>query len=330
VPTHRGTLSLVVVAVLAVSSSAALVRWADAPPEALAFWRTLGGAVLLAPAARRSPTRPDRRQWAAIGVAGAALAVHFSTWLASLELTSVAASVTLVTTVPLLLAIGWAIAGRRPPARTWLAIAVAFVGVAIITLGGPDEATSGGVGSRPALGNALALVGAAAMAVYLVAGDRVRAGLSTSAYAARAYAVAAVLLALYAPIAGIELWGYDRQTWLAIGGMVIGPQLAGHTILNLLLERLGSVTVSTLLLAEPVGAGLLVWLAFGEVPPPAAWIGAPLVLGAVALQLRTVAESADGDRSDRSGEHDRSNGGTRPSRISGGRRRDAGRPGPGG
>ncbi|MEM9562920.1 MAG: DMT family transporter [Actinomycetota bacterium] len=321
--TVRRTLPLVVVAVLAVSSSAVLVRWADAPAEALAFWRTAGGAVLLAPAAARAARRtggggPDRRQWVGIAVAGVALAVHFSTWLASLELTSVAASVTLVTTAPLLIAIGWAAAGRRPPARTWLAIAVALVGVAIITLGDPSP-SAGAAPPDPGLGNALALVGAGAMAVYLVAGDRVRSGLTTSAYAARAYAVAAVALAVYAAVAGIELGGYDRTTWLAIVGMIIGPQLAGHTVLNLLLARLGSVTVSTLLLAEPVGAGLLVWLLFGEVPPVAAFAGAPLVLGAVALQLRTPATAAP------AGPADDDEAG-----LSDAGRRGAGRPGPGG
>jgi len=311
----------VIIAVIAVSSSAVLVRWADAPAEALAFWRTAGGAIILAPAARRSTTRPSRAQWLAIGVAGLALAVHFSTWLASLELTSVAASVTLVTTTPLMIAIGGAALGRRPPLRTWVAIVVACAGVAVITVGSPSSLDTSGSGpSDPTLGNVLALLGAAAMALYLVAGDRVRSSVSTAAYAARAYAVAAVALAGYAAVTGLALWGYDGRTWLAIGGMILGPQLAGHTMLNLLLERLGSVTVSTLLLAEPVGAGLLVWLLFGEIPPAAAWIGAPLVIGAVALQLRTVTElNETGSEIDRD-----------PEPISDGRRPGPGRPEPAG
>lgn len=334
------SLALVGVAVLAISSSAVLVRWADAPAEALAFWRTLGGALILGGAllgrvmvlalgrrrsdvpADRWPDRPPARRprpadrWGIV-VAGLALAVHFSTWLASLELTSVAASVTLVTTAPLMIALGSAVTGRRPPARTWLAIVVAIVGAAIITLGG---ASAGGPGSgstvgtgppSPTTGNVLALVGAAAMAVYLVAGDRVRANLTTTAYASRAYGVAAGALVVYCLVAGIPLAGYDDQTWLAIAAMVLGPQLAGHTVLNLLLQRLGSVTVSTVLLVEPVGAGLLAWLLFGEVPPLAAWIGAPLVIGAVAVQVRGPAEP-----------------GTRP--VSAAGRRGAGTPGPGG
>ena len=74
------------------------------------------------------------------------------------------------------------------------------------------------------------------------------------------------------------------------------------------------------LLAEPVGAGLLVWLLFGELPPLAAWIGAPLVLGAVAVQLRTGTASPIVHRVGPGGSDE----------ISGGGRRGAGRPVPGG
>jgi len=119
-------MTLLVVAVCAVSTSAVLVRWADASPIALAFWRTAGGAVFLAViAGTKSVGRQsigqqaidrlskdiqvgDRQamdhQWFVVGVAGIALAAHFMGWLSSLEQTTVAASVTLVTTTPLFIA----------------------------------------------------------------------------------------------------------------------------------------------------------------------------------------------------------------------------------
>ena len=276
------SLAVLGVAVLAVSSSAVLVRWADASPVALAFWRTLGGAVILAPAAVRSPVRPSGRQWPAIGVAGLALGIHFSAWLASLELTSVAASVTLVSTAPIFIAGALAIGGRGPGRRTWSAIGLAVLGTLVIA--GGDALGGWGDGSA-LLGDGLALVGAATMAVYLLIGDRLRATLSTPTYAGPTYAVAAATTLCAAMVAGIDLSGYDRTTWLAIGGMIVGPQLAGHTAFNHLLGRLGSVTVSLSLLAEPIGAAVLVWLFFAEIPPLGAVLGAPLVIGAVALHL---------------------------------------------
>lgn len=279
--------AVLAIAVIAMSSSAVLVRWADASPVALAFWRTLGGALVLAPAAIKSPVRPSRGHWIGMAVAGVALGVHFATWLASLELTSVAASVTLVSTAPLLIAIALAVAGRPPAAGTWFAIALAIVGTLIITFGGGEGEIAGAPAQSPLLGNGLALIGAATMACYLMIGDRVRDTLSTSAYAARTYLVAAVTTFAISIVRGIDLLGFDRTTWLAILCMIIGPQLAGHTALNYLLGQLGSVSVSLALLVEPLGAAFLAWLAFQELPPLAAVIGGPLVIGAVALHILT-------------------------------------------
>lgn len=266
-------------AILAVSSSALLVRLADASPVALAFWRTLAGAAILWLPARKAGTHPTRRQWLLLSTAGVALGLHFAAWLASLDLTSVAASVTLVSLAPLLIAAFLVRSGLGPGPGTWAAIALALIGTAIITAG--DVGTS----SDALTGDALALLGAGAVAVYLVVGDRLRSDMTTSAYASRVYAIAACSLVPVLILFRIPLWGYDRTTWLAIAGMILGPQLAGHTLLNLLLKPLGSLTVSLALLTEPVGATLLVWLLLGDLPPVAAVIGAALVIAGLAMHL---------------------------------------------
>jgi len=274
------TVAAAAIAITAVSSSAVLVRWIDASPVALAFWRTAGGALILAGPSWRSDSRPSRSQWPSLGLAGVALGVHFATWLASLELTSVAASVTLVSTAPLIIALYLLLMGRSPGLRTWLAIALALVGTAVITSGDFGQA------DQALLGDGLALIGAAAMAVYLTVGARLRATLTTSVYASRTYAVAALAMVPVIVAFDIDLWGYSTTTWLAIGAMIAGPQLAGHTVFNSLLQRLGSVTVSLTLLVEPLGASLLVWLIFAELPPMTALIGAPLVLLGLAIHIR--------------------------------------------
>jgi drug/metabolite transporter (DMT)-like permease len=274
------SLAVLAVAVLAVSSSAVLVQWADVSPIALSLWRTAGGALVLAGPAIRSGTRPRGGQRLLLGIAGVALGLHFATWLASLELTSVAASVTLVSSAPLLIAAFLALSGKRPSRRTWLAIGAALAGTLVITGGDATAATSTALA-----GDGLALAGAATMAVYLMVGNRLRATLPTSAYASRTYAVAAAGLLPAALVTDADLWGYDMTSWLAIGGMILGPQLAGHTALNLLLRELGSVTVSLALLAEPLCASILVWLVFGQIPPVAAVAGAPLVMAGLIIHI---------------------------------------------
>ena len=100
----------------------------------------------------------------------------------------------------------------------------------------------------------------------------------TAGYAAGVYAIAALTMVPLALVADIGLIGFDRRTWLAIGGMVLGPQLGGHTVLNLLLGRIGSVLVSLSLLTEPIVASIATWIIFEEVPPATAWWGSPIVL----------------------------------------------------
>lgn len=291
--THRpapGDLGLLLLAVMAISSSAVLTRWATAPALALAFWRTAGGAVVLGAGAVRAGHRPTGRQPVLLVAAGSALAVHFASWLESIERTSVASSVTLVATAPIFVTL-WrskrsARAQGRPTGRTWMALAITVVGAVVLT-GGDLLDDPGRLD-----GDLLALLGAVAMAVYLLIGESLREELPTALYAAPTYAVAAVGLLGAALASGTPLTGFDQKTWLAIGLMTIGPQLAGHTVLNFLLERLGSITVALALLAEPIGASLLAWLALGESPPTAAWLGAPLVLWGLVLQITSRADAS--------------------------------------
>jgi drug/metabolite transporter (DMT)-like permease len=91
----RIALPAVIVGVLAVGTSAVFIRLAEAPALGIAFWRCALGALALLPLAafNREGIPKGRDLW--IGaVAGIALGTHVGTWIASLEYTSVAASVT--------------------------------------------------------------------------------------------------------------------------------------------------------------------------------------------------------------------------------------------
>jgi len=121
------------VGVIAIGFAALLIRLA-APthPLVLAGLRLGIAACLLAPftiGALRSG-RLDMRALRLGALGGAAYAVHFGAWVRSLELTSVAASVTIVTSTPLMLAVVALITGRdKPTRRHWLAIALGLAGL---------------------------------------------------------------------------------------------------------------------------------------------------------------------------------------------------------
>lgn len=278
------TLALVLLAaVLAISTSAVFTRLAEAPGVVVAFWRMAFTIVLMAPLARRGLRRTPitRRTLVPAVAAGALLGLHFATWLSSLAYTTVAASVTLVTTVPLWVAIIEWIGGRRPPRGVLVGLLVAIAGGVAIGLGDLRG------GSAPLLGDALALLGAITVAGYLLLGRHAqREGLSLGAYAGIAYPVAAVVL-LPAPwIFGAPYVGWPAATWFWIALIALAPQLIGHNGLNWANRHMDPTLVATVTLLEPIGAALLALVLFGEVPGTLVLVGAPVLLLGVGLVVR--------------------------------------------
>jgi drug/metabolite transporter (DMT)-like permease len=282
VASRTSTALWMVVGVVAISTSPVLIRLAAVPALALAFWRCLAGAAVLAPFARRGRAGGlARGDLARLVVAGVFLAAHFALWNASLALTSVAAATTLVSCTPLFVGIGARFLGEAPGRRTWAGIVLATAGAVVIgvsdAVAGP-VAGAGAAGASGLLGDALAFAGAAAVAVYLLIGRVVRRRLPVSTYAASVYGTAAAVLLPACLLTGSSLGGYPAGSWLAVAGVVVGPQLLGHTVFNSLLTSVSATVVSVVLLLEPVGATALAWLLFGELPAAGFWVGAPLVL----------------------------------------------------
>jgi drug/metabolite transporter (DMT)-like permease len=269
------------VGVLAISTSPILIRVAAMPALAMAFWRCLVGAMVLAPfASRRTGTALDRADLGRLAAAGVFLAVHFALWNASLGLTTVAAATTLVSSAPLFVGLGSIALGEAPSTRAWAGIGLATAGAVVIGVG---DATGLGGDTRALLGDVLAFAGALAMAAYLLLGRVARRRLPVSTYAASVYAVAAAALLPACLLTGSSLGGYQAASWLALAGVVVGPQLLGHTVFNGLLASVSASVVAVVMLLEPVIATVLAWWLFGELPGASLWAGAPMVLAGVWL-----------------------------------------------
>jgi drug/metabolite transporter (DMT)-like permease len=257
--------------VLIVSTAALLIRWAmdaGAAPLAIAAGRLTLAALVVVPLAvalrHRELARMPRRDWAIAAVAGAFLAVHFATWVASLRYTSVASSVALVTTNPVWVGLlSWLVLAEPPSRRTVGGIALAVLGSVLIIAsdltGGPPEP-----GRIPMLGNALALAGAIAISGYFLVGRGLNRRLSLLAYIAIVYGAGAVAMNAIAIAGGQSLWTIPAAAWLPIAALAIGPQLAGHTLINASLRHLSATFVALAILGEPVGSAVLAWLLLGE------------------------------------------------------------------
>lgn len=282
-----GDVALLAVAIVAVSTSAPLIAGADAPTLAIAFWRNALSLPVLALwlLARRG----ERTGWLARSerdrrlsrLAGGLLAAHFATWIPSLSFTTVASSVALVATQPVWAALIARHRGEAISRGTWVGIGLALLGCLILT--GVDLSIS----VRALFGDGLALVGGMLAAAYVTVGAEVRQRVSTVSYALACYATAAAALLALCLVTGQALSGYDRDSWLAIGGLVLGAQLLGHTLVNLVLRSISPTAVSVAILFEIVGATLIARVAFGETPPVGALPAAVLIAIGVVVVLRS-------------------------------------------
>jgi drug/metabolite transporter (DMT)-like permease len=280
---------------MAASTAALFVRLGYAAGEglndvglglAMATLRLCFASLLLLPLWYRTHNE-DRPQpgayWYALG-AGVFLAIHFGSWIPAFAFTSIAASTTIATSSPVWVAIIlWLWRGEIPTRLTITGIAVAIGGAIVLALG---DAGGDGSGSNPLLGDGLALIAALGFSFYFLMGQEAqRRGLSTSRYVAVAYAVGAFSL-IGVPF--IVEPGYAELPGMVIFyGLMLAlvPQLIGHTSFNWAVNWVTPTLVTLVILMEPIGASILGFLFFREVPGWIVLIGALILLAGVAMAV---------------------------------------------
>jgi drug/metabolite transporter (DMT)-like permease len=284
-------LVVLTVGIAAISTGAIFVRLADAPALVTAAYRVGLATLLLVPAvgfkSRGELAGINRKDVGLAFMAGFFLALHFATWIASLDHTSVANSVVLVNTNPIWVGLlGPVLTSDRIRRGTFGCILLSVAGAAIIGWG--DFAGGGSA----LYGDALALVGGVCAAVYLLIGRNLRARVSLLTYIFLCYGSAAVLLWGAVLTLGREYTGFSATTWAAFGGMAVFSQLVGHTSYNWALKWLRTSTVAVSLLGEPIGASLLAWIIFREPLTIGKIVGGGLILTAIFLVAREEIRAA--------------------------------------
>jgi drug/metabolite transporter (DMT)-like permease len=273
---------ILILGVVAVSSGAIFVRLADSSPLVTAAWRmTLATLVLLPYAfwkARGELRQLSRRELGLGALAGFFLALHFATWISSLNFTSVANSTVLVNSTPVWVAImtPW-LTRDHVSRRAWLGIATSVAGGIVIGLG--DFAA----GTRALLGDGLALAGSLALAFYMLCGRNLRARLSLPAYLTVCYSSATILLWACVLVAGQPATGFNAKTWGALFGMALVSQHLGHSSYNWAMKYFSAGFIAVCLLGEPVLSSLLAWWLFDEALTWGKAAGGALILAGIYL-----------------------------------------------
>jgi drug/metabolite transporter (DMT)-like permease len=281
--------------ILAVSTASIMIRFIqaqDVPSLVIAAWRLTLASLLLAPfaltrhlPALRALKPPD---FILASLSGIFLAVHFATWISSLELTSVASSVLFVSTSPLWVAILAPLTLREPISRlVWIGMLLALIGGMVVGLS--DSCSLDGlqiacppwkdfIGRQAFMGDALALVGALAGAGYILIGRRLRDKMAVIPYVFLVYSISALFLILIMFAAGDNPVGYQPNVYLWFLFLAVIPQLLGHSTFNWALRYLSASYVSITLLGEPIGSSILAYFFLSEIPSGLMVFGAILIL----------------------------------------------------
>lgn len=247
-------------------------------------------AAILAPFALRGSGRSsqqarprrDRRVAAATLASGVLLGGHFLLWTASLGLTSVAASVLLVSMHPVFVApAGRRMLGERVPAVAIAGITMALAGTAVTCAGDVRISTTALAGDLLALGGAVCLAG------YLLIGRGVRGRVGVARYSAAVYAVVSVTAVIVAAAARSAHLPSVRTT-LACLALAVVCTVGGHTTYNWVLRRVPAIGVSVAFLGEPPLTAVLALIILGGVPPLTTVIGGSLILAGLAVTLRAL------------------------------------------
>ena len=293
----------ILVAILAVSTASIFIRIAQhdgMPSLVIAALRLTFATLILAPIALTKHREEIKRfTWTEIllgAFSGIFLALHFASWISSLEYTSVASSVVFVSTGPLWVAFLSPMLLKEHLAKTAvIGLGLSLVGGTIIGLS--DACSwSGGLScpalqnvlhGRAMLGNFLALVGAWTVTGYLIIGRKLRANISLIPYIFMVYGFAAVTLIFIMLVSGNTPFGYAPKTYGWIFLLAAVPQLIGHSTYNWALKYMPATFVAVTTLGEPIGSAILAFFILSETPTFATMVGGVFILAGIYLASRS-------------------------------------------
>lgn len=271
---HRRAILFMVVAAICWSTGGILVRQLSITNAwEIVFWRSLFMALFVAGVLlvmhRRAMPDAVRSVGMAGVLAGLLLAGTFFLFIGALTHTTVANTFVLMSVSPLLAAVaGWFVLGERVALRTWVALFVAAIGIAIMF--------GGGVAGGRLLGNLMALGVSVCFAAQLMVLRKFHATVDMLPQGMIAGLLTLVpAFALAGPFTA-------TPTDLAILAFMGCFQLGIGCLLATAASRtLTASELSLLALLEPILGPLWVWVLMGENPGRNALLGGAIVLAAV-------------------------------------------------
>ena len=269
------------VGLLALSQSANIIRLADAHPFAITAWRLILATALLAPMANRKLAAVrclSPRMLLVLLVGIVALTTHFFSWIQAVQTTTVANATLFLSINPVITAAAAYLIFRERAGRN-LKVALALGAAGVSILAGSDLSFS----PEHIPGDLMSLLSSLLFTVYFMAAKKLRQQLDAIVSVTLIYGGSAVLSFIALPVWGLPLVDYDAQTWATFALMAIVPTMVGHSSLNYALKFIDAGKISAFTLVEPLLAGLVAAVAWGEAITPLTLLGYLLICGSVLM-----------------------------------------------
>ena len=276
----------IAIAVIAVSFSSIFIKWSNEPALVIAFYRLGFTTLFLLPFFilwKRDEMRClGRRELGLLVSIGLVLSLHFTLWIKSLELTTVASSVILVTAHPILVAsIEHFFFKDRLSKTNFIGICIAIFGVIILASGDFDKPDN-------LYGDFLAWIAGICAGIYILAGRRMRRTISLITYAFLVYVFCFFFLFVACLLTRTSLYPIPANEIYLFILMAAVPGILGHTLYNWSLKHVRASVVSVSLLGEPIGSSLLALVLLGQMLEWWVIIGGGLTLAGILFTARKV------------------------------------------
>ncbi len=261
------------------------VRLADVGPVAAGFWRiTLAAPLLVALAyvGNRRPFAPARGLWLLTAFGGLAFAADLASWHLGILRTTLANSTLFGNSATLMFPIYGFVAARMWPTRTQgLALFLAAAGAALL-LGRSYE-----LSPKHLAGDLLCLLAGTLYTVYFILMARVREVMAPIPALALSTIASILPLLLAAYAAGETIW---PAHWGILIGLALASQVIGQGLMIYAIGLLSPLVVGIALLTQPVVAGTVGWIVYGE------RLGVPDFIGAILVAIALVLVRGGGPR----------------------------------
>lgn len=229
-----------------VSTAAPFLVVAQIDAAALVVLRMLGAALVFlawgAAAGTLSLARPFLRElsWGAL-----LLAAHFLLWLKAFDLTDYASNLLLLVAQPAIAALVGSRIGEQSSRTTWLSVAIALGGLALIARG--DIA----LGPRALLGDALSILAGVAITFFYVVTRNARTALPLAPFMATTMLVGGLASIPVALAMGARFTGHSPASWGWVGALVLLTTVGGHGLMNVAARHVRLFTLNVVIVLEP-------------------------------------------------------------------------------